>query len=160
MDVYLIRHADALRLEDAGVTDDADRPLSDLGERQSESMGSWFKARGFSFDRIVSSPYLRAKQTAEIMLRASGIAGTIEFSESLTPNARCKKTASYLMKTGGERVALVGHLPHMATFAAWTIGAKKAQIEMAKAGVALISSGDSPIKGNGVLQWLITPEWF
>ena len=94
------------------------------------------------------------------MLKASGMALEIALTDGLTPNARSKKLARYLMKTGGDRVALVGHLPHMADFAAWIIGGKKAQIEFAKAGVALVSTGDSPIKGNGVLHWLLTPDWF
>jgi phosphohistidine phosphatase len=160
MDLYLIRHADALALGERGITDDEQRPLSEKGEQQAKAMGQFFKARGIAFDRVVSSPLVRARQTAEIMLKASGLAQEISLTDGLTPNARAKKLARYLMKTGGERVALVGHLPHMADFAAWIIGGKKAQIEFAKAGVALVSSGDSPIKGNGVLHWLLTPDWF
>jgi phosphohistidine phosphatase len=160
MDLYLIRHADALALGERGITDDEQRPLSEKGERQSEAMGRFFKARGITFDRVVSSPLVRARQTAEIMLKASGIALEITLTDSLTPNARPKKAARYLAKTGGEKVAVVGHLPHMAYFAAWLVGGKKAQFEFSKAGVALVTSGDSPIKGNGVLNWLLTPEWF
>ncbi len=160
MELYLIRHADALALGEAGVNDDADRPLSDKGQKQSVAMGEFFKAHGLAFDRVVSSPYLRAKQTAEIMLQSSGMALDIAYTDSLTPDARPKKLARYLMKSGGDKVALVGHLPHMGEFASWMIGDKKAQIEFVKAGVALVSSGESPIKGNGVLHWLITPEWF
>jgi phosphohistidine phosphatase len=160
MDLYLIRHAHALALGERGITDDEQRPLSEKGEEQAAALGRFFKARGMAFDRIVSSPLVRARQTAEIMLKASGTDMEITLTDSLTPNARCKKLARYLMKTGGEKVALVGHLPHMADFTAWIIGGKKAQIEFAKAGVALVSSGDSPVKGNGVLHWLLTPDWF
>lgn len=160
MDLYLIRHADALALGENGIKDDEERPLSDKGEQQSKAMGKFFKGHGIAFDRVVCSPLVRARQTAEIMLKASGQAIELAFSDGLTPNARPKKLARYLMKTGGEKVALVGHLPHMADFTAWIIGGKKAQVDFEKAGVALVSAGDSPIKGNGVLHWLITPEWF
>ncbi len=160
MDLYLIRHADALALGERGVTDDADRPLSEKGEQQADAMGKFFKARDFAFDRVVSSPYLRARQTAEIMLKASGMKLEIDFTDSLTPDARPKKLSRYLMKSGGDKVALVGHLPHMGNFTAWMIGDKNAQIDFVKAGVALVSSGDSPVKGNGVLHWLLTPDWF
>ena len=160
MDLYLIRHADALALGELAVTDDADRPLSEKGEHQSDDMGKFFKARSLVFDRVVSSPYLRARQTAEIMLKSSGMKLEIDFTEALTPDARPKKLSRYLMKSGGDKVALVGHLPHMAEFLTWMIGDKKAQVDFVKAGVAHISSGDSPIKGNGVLHWLLTPDWF
>lgn len=160
MNLYLIRHAEAVELGENGITEDADRVLTSRGEQQAKAMGKFFKSRGLSIDRVVSSPYARAQQTAELMLKTSGLKVEIESTESLTPNARSKKLARYLMKTGGEHVALVGHLPHLGDFAAWSIGDKKAQIDFEKAGVALISTGDSPIKGNGVLHWLITPEWF
>src|SRR5262245_9835762 len=133
MDLYLIRHADALALGERGITDDEQRPLSEKGERQSQAMGQFFKARGITFDRVVSSPLVRARQTAEIMLKAAGIDLEIALTDSLTPDARPKKTARYLTKTGGDKVAIVGHLPHMGEFAAWLIGGKKAQVEFAKA---------------------------
>lgn len=160
MDLYLIRHADAIALGESGITSDEERPLSDKGEQQSKAMGKFFKSHHIAFDRVVSSPLVRARQTAEIMLKASGQHLDIAFTDALTPDARPKKLARYLTKTGGDKVALVGHLPHMADFTAWIIGGKKAQIDFEKAGVALVSSGDSPIKGNGVMHWLITPEWF
>ena len=56
MDLYLIRHADALALGERGITDDEQRPLSEKGEEQAAAMGRFFKARGMAFDRIVSSP--------------------------------------------------------------------------------------------------------
>lgn len=160
MDLYLIRHADALALGENGVTEDEDRPLSDKGERQSAALGQFLKTHDITFDRVISSPLLRAKQTTEIMLKAADMEASFTFANELTPNARPKKLARALMKTSGEKIALIGHLPHMGDFTAWIIGGKKAQIEFSKAGMALVSTGDSPIKGNGVLHWLMTPDWY
>lgn len=160
MDLYLIRHADALALGENGIETDEERPLSEKGEKQSAAMGEFFKARGIAFDRVISSPLVRARQTTEIMLKSAGLSEEYSLADDLTPGARPKKTARHLMKVSGDRVALVGHLPHMAEFLAWMIGDKQAQIDFKKAGVARISTGDSAIRGNGVLHWLITPEWF
>lgn len=160
MDLYLIRHADALALGENGIDSDDERPLSDKGRKQAEAMGAFFKARGVSFDRVISSPFVRARETTEIMLKAAGLDEKYSTSDDLTPNVRPKKTARFLMKVNSEKVALIGHLPHMGEFTSWLIGDKKAQIDFEKAGVAFVSAGDAPIKGNGVLHWLVTPEWF
>lgn len=160
MELYLIRHADAIPLGENGITEDEQRPLTPKGEQQADAMGKLFKARGIGFDRIISSPLVRARQTAEIMLESSGIELDLAFSDTLVPEACPKKLGRYLKKMGGERVAVVGHLPHMGEFASWIIGSRKANIDVAKAGVALVSIDDAPRKGRGSLQWLITPDWF
>ncbi len=161
MNLYLIRHADALALGENGITDDADRPLSKRGESQSDVIGKTLKKRGIAFDKLVTSPFVRARQTSELLLKAcNGSQPDIHVCEDLTPDAKPRKLAKYLRKLGGENVALVGHLPHIAHWAGWLLGAKKAHIEMAKASIALITCGSGPRKGLGVMQWLVTPEWF
>ena len=57
-------------------------------------------------------------------------------------------------------VAVVGHQPDLGQLAGWLIGARKAQIDLAKAGVAHIAFDPEPRKGAGTLVWLVTPEWF
>ena len=160
MDLFLIRHAEAIDLGERGVTEDENRPLTERGEKQAEALGVLMREREIQFDAVVSSPLLRAKQTAEILLKASGQTIDIRFTPALVPNAKPKELARYLLKSGGERVALVGHLPHMATFAAWLIGGKRAQLEFKKAAIALVSCGSCPMKGNGVLHWLVNPSWY
>jgi len=161
MELFLIRHADALALGERGITDDTLRPLSEKGEHQAGLVARGMQRLGFSLDKIVTSPFLRAKQTAELMLKHwTGPAPEIIESEELTPDARPKLLARFLRRLGGERVGLVGHIPHITTFASWLIGSKKAQIDMAKAGVAHISCGAEPGRGMGTLQWLVTPTWF
>jgi phosphohistidine phosphatase SixA len=53
----------------------------------------------------------------------------------------------------------VGHQPDLGEFAAWLIGSKKAQIDIAKAGVAFIHCEKEVTKGGGSLEWLVPPEW-
>ena len=48
----------------------------------------------------------------------------------------------------------------VAEYAAWLIGNKKAQLDLAKAGVAHIICPDGPRKGEGTLDWLVTPAWY
>ena len=161
MDLYLIRHADALALGERGITEDAARPLSEQGEGQAQQVGKVFHKLGVALDKIVTSPLLRARQTTDGILKAwEGPAPEVHVCEDLLPEAKPRKLAKFLRKLGGERVGLVGHLPHIAICAGWLLGAKKAHIEIAKAGIAHITCGDGPRKGVGALQWLVTPSWF
>jgi phosphohistidine phosphatase SixA len=58
-----------------------------------------------------------------------------------------------------ETIAVVGHQPGLSRFAAWLIGSKKAQLDMAKAGLARIQC-EELAKGGGTLVWLLTPELY
>jgi phosphohistidine phosphatase len=159
MDLYLIRHADALALGERGNTQDSERPLSDKGYVQSKTLGAWMQRKGIAFDQVLTSPLLRAHQTAEGMLAAITPAPPLQPCPELAPGEKPKKLAKVLKRWGGERAALVGHLPDLPEFAAWLIGSKRAQIDLAKAGVAYIHVAEEPCKGGGVLVWLVTPEW-
>ena len=70
MDIYLIRHADALPLGERGITDDAERPLSDKGETQSKTLAKALHRCGIKFDHLFASPLVRAQQTADLMVKA------------------------------------------------------------------------------------------
>ena len=161
MELFLIRHADALALGERGITEDDDRPLSEKGEADAHSAASAFKAKGIALDKLITSPLLRARQTGEILLRTwSRPDLMLDTSDFLAPSGKHRKLSKYLLKTGGEKIGLVGHMPHLGEYAAWLIGNKRSQIDLAKAGIAFITCGDLPAKGVGSLQWLVTPEWY
>jgi phosphohistidine phosphatase len=161
VDLYLIRHADALALGERGITEDADRPLSAGGEVQARTVGAGLQAKGVRPEVIVTSPLVRARQTAEGIQRQFQVERpALEICEELAPGGKPKRLARFLRGLGRDAVVLVGHQPDLPEWAAWLIGSKKAQIDLAKAGVALISCPDGPRKGGGTLVWLVRPEWF
>lgn len=161
MELFLIRHADALALGERGITNDDERPLSEQGEGDAQAAARALQGRGVVLDKLITSPLLRARQTAEIMLRVwSRPELILDTCDALTPSGKPRKLSKYLLKTGGEKIGLVGHMPHLGEYAAWLLGNKKFQIEIAKAGVALVTCGELPAKGIGSLQWLVTPEWY
>ncbi|MCI0683899.1 MAG: phosphohistidine phosphatase SixA [Gemmataceae bacterium] len=160
MELFLIRHADAAPLGERGVTDDADRPLTAKGEAQAASIGKALQRRGIVLDKLIASPLLRAQQTANIMVRHLQPAPEVTTSEALAPGVKPRKTAKLLRSVDGERIGLVGHMPDVAEWAGWLIGAKKAEIDVAKAGIVCIECGELPNKGMGTLRWLVTPEWY
>jgi phosphohistidine phosphatase len=159
MEIYLIRHADALELGERGTTEDSQRPLSDKGEKQSVALGRGLQGRGLTFDKIVTSPYLRARQTMELLLQAWPNPPQQHVCDAFIPDGKPKKGGAFLSELGGQRVAVVGHMPQLGEFTAWLIGSRKAQIDFAKAGVAYVECGDEIDKGAGTLIWLVMPEW-
>jgi len=160
VDLYLIRHADAIPVGERGIQEDVDRPLSEQGETQARTVAGGLQRRGVSLSVIVTSPLRRARQTAEGILRAWTPPGPeLLVADELAPGGKRRKLARFLRNWGADKVALVGHQPDLNDFAAWLIGSKKAQIDLAKAGVAYITCGDGPRKGTGSLLWLVAPEW-
>jgi phosphohistidine phosphatase len=159
MNIYLIRHADAAALGEWSVTQDADRPLTKTGEEQAQKLGAAFQRKGITFDALVTSPLLRARRTVEEMVKAGGKgAPEPKVCEEVAPGGKRRGLARFLKELGAAHVAVVGHQPDLGQFAAWLIGGKKAQIDLAKAGVAYIVCDGSPGKGEGRLVWLVTRE--
>jgi phosphohistidine phosphatase len=161
MDLYLIRHADALSLSAAGVVDDGDRPLSEEGRAQARALAVGLQKHGVGLDAVYSSPLLRARTTAEELLQTwSGPVPPLQLVDDLAPGFKAKTLAGFLAELDRESVAIVGHQPDFADFLGWLIGGRKAQIDLAKAGVAAVHLPDKPRKGGGILLWLLTPAWF
>ncbi|HVS39115.1 MAG TPA: phosphohistidine phosphatase SixA [Gemmataceae bacterium] len=160
MNLYLIRHAEAADLEPGDARDDSERPLTDAGKAQCAVLSAALRARGVELNQLVSSPLLRARQTADALMEGCPAPVPEQLTcNGLAPGGKAKKVVRFLLGLSGENVGLVGHMPDLGEFLGWLIGAKKAQIEIAKAGAALIRFDGSPAKGEGSLSWLVTPEW-
>jgi phosphohistidine phosphatase len=161
MNLYLIRHAEAEELEPDDTRDDSERPLTDNGEKQCVALAAALRARNVVLDQVVSSPLLRTRQTVEGMLENWPAPAPEQLTcNALAPGGRAKKITRFLLGLNGENVALIGHMPDLAEYAGWLIGAKKVQLELAKAGVAFLRFDGSPDKGEGTLVWIVTPQWY
>ncbi len=160
MDLYIIRHADALPLESQGISTDEERPLSEAGFQQARKLGQGFRARGMTPELIIASPLVRAQQTASEIVRALEITeDRLLTREELSPGSRVRKVARLLNSFNEQSVAIVGHQPDLGRYCAWLIGNKQVRITFAKGGAALIRTEGMIQKGCGELTWLITPEW-
>jgi phosphohistidine phosphatase len=161
MDVYLIRHADAVQPSPGASMSDFDRPLTENGRAQAMRLATALPARGARIERLFVSPLVRVVQTAEPLAKAWGLRGDAVVScEELAPGGKNRKLAKRLMDKPAATVGLVGHRPDLNLFAAWMIGSKRAQIALDKAGVALIRvEGEDVDKGAGELIWVMPADW-
>jgi phosphohistidine phosphatase len=160
MDLYVIRHADALMLGERGITEDEDRPLSEEGEAQAKSLAAMLRQRVGQLDAIFTSPLRRARQTGEIITHNWPGTPDLQYCDHLAMGGRRRALAKFLRQSGANAAALIGHQPDLARFTGWLVGCKKAQIDLSKAGVAFVRCSERPGKGDGILAWLVTPEWF
>src|SRR5438309_137666 len=126
MELYLIRHAEALPVGHDGIADDAQRPLSETGRAQCRSLAEALQRLKVKFDKVVTSPLLRAKQTAELLIE-HGPAPAPELLEcnALRPDGKRRKLNRFLHSLDGGAIAVVGHNPDLSTYAAWLIGSKE-----------------------------------
>ena len=153
LQLYLLRHADAGDPM-AWTGDDADRPLSAKGKRQARRLGSLLAEIGFKPDLILTSPKVRAAQTAKIVGNAIEVKPADE--RRLANSFELSDVGSMLAAhPEAKRVVLVGHDPDFSSVASTLTGTA---IELRKGAIARIDLQDaSPAAGQGALRWLIPP---
>lgn len=161
MNLYVVRHADALAAGIDGVMTDEERPLTEEGQRQVKGLAGAFQRLAVVPERIVTSPLVRARQTAEGLARRLGLPpeAVIE-CKALAPDGSSKKLGKFLRKLAARAVVVVGHEPDLGRHTAWLLGGKKARIGYAKSAAAHLVCDREPDKGAGSLRWLITPPMF
>jgi len=160
VNLYLLRHGLAVEPGTQGFSCDADRPLTPEGERKVEKIALALEALEISFDIILSSPYIRAQQTADIVAQALDLRKKLQLSDTLTPSGNIKKMLELVNELRVENVLLVGHEPYLSELISLlTAGETGAmQVVMKKGGFCKLST-DSLRPGRcAVLEWLLTPK--
>lgn len=155
MFVYLLRHGDALMKD----YNERTRPLSEEGKLSIHKLADFIKLRKIQFSQIISSPLLRAWQTAAIIAEISHDNPIIIESENLLPECDPERILNELESfTNEERILLVGHQPLLGATISTLISKRDALIEMKKASFACVEINKPILSGKGVLQFLINPE--
>jgi phosphohistidine phosphatase len=151
--LFLLRHADAGDPM-AWAGDDAERPLSAKGKRQARRLASLLAEIGWKPDVILTSPKVRAAETARIVGQAVDVKPADE--QILASSFDLSDVATVLADhPDARRVVLVGHDPDFSSLASTLTGAA---IELRKGAIARIDLQDSsPAAGQGALRWLIPP---
>jgi phosphohistidine phosphatase len=150
MDLFLIRHAKA---EDpSSFGSDAHRPLTADGRRAARSVGETLRKEGVRFDAIVTSPLVRAVETAELVAIETKYEGALAVSASLEPGASPTEMMERVADHEVERLALVGHEPSMGNLLSALLG---------RPGLSLSKGAAVRLDWNGKrakLVWSIKPK--
>jgi phosphohistidine phosphatase len=151
--VHLLRHAHA---GDAfeWIGDDDLRPLTKKGRGQAERLGAFLEAQGVRPDVIVTSPLVRARQTAELVAEALGM--TVKVDPRLGSGFGQRDLWAILDESGAREVMLVGHDPDFTSLLTYLIDA--AGLRMKKGALATIDLHTKLGDGEGELRWLVPPD--
>jgi phosphohistidine phosphatase len=162
MQLILVRHAEAANIGQHGVTTDFDRPLTNTGHTTARNLTNRLKSLGVRADAVVSSPLLRARQTAE-PLRELVHGGNQELilCEEMAPDTlKPKKVMKFLKEQNASTILAVGHLPDLPNITGWLLGTNGPSVAFDRGSAALIETQGKVEEGCGTLLWLVTPEWY
>src|SRR5208282_2294966 len=116
---------------------------------------------GLRFDLILSSPYLRARQTAEIVAESLKLKGRLRFSNALAPDGSPKNLIKQLneLKPAPENVLLVGHEPYLSCLISLlTTGSLDLTMDFKKGGLCKLEAEKLSHNRCATLVWLLTPR--
>ena len=157
---YIMRHGIAVMRGATAFIDDTKRPLTPEGKQKMRNIASGLVRMGFDLDWIVSSPLVRAVETAEIVGEALSSKPPLDFCDALRPGGSGEALIAFLAKRPKcRRVLVVGHEPDLGELAARLIGAgRNANMPFKKGGCCLITFNEFPPKSPGRLVWWLTPR--
>lgn len=161
MILYIIRHAIAAPAGQAGE-DDSQRPLTDKGRRKMRKIAHGLKELEAQIDLILTSPYLRADQTARILAKTFGLKKSqVVPTENLTPAGYPDQLISEINEKYGEfqNIALVGHEPSLGNLASVLVaGDPTLALTLKKGGICRLSLESLQYARCAALDWLLFPS--
>jgi len=159
MNLYVIRHAIAVDEGTSEYESDSERPLTDKGRKKMRQIARALRNLGVEFDLILSSPYVRARETAEILADVFKMKKKILFSDNLIPLGNPELLITEVNeKYSVNSLAVVGHEPHLSTLVGLLVAENaKIDVTLKKGGVCYLSADDLHQEHRATLEWLLTP---
>ena len=161
MNLYFMRHGIAADRADSGVgSDDRERPLTPKGVKRMHKAAEGFVTLSLCFDRILTSPLERARQTAEIVAQTLGLEKQVAEIEQLCPDQSVKELIAGLVAySDAKRILVVGHEPLLSSTVSYLLSGKAgAAIQFKKGGLCCLEVDGMPPQKSAVLQWALTPK--
>lgn len=164
MNLFILRHGIASDPGEHGLPEnlaDAERPLSAKGKQKLHGITDAMRAMELSFDAVISSPFLRARQTAHIVTESLHLRRKLILTDQLAPNGNPKSLVEQIGKLGprAKNVLLVGHEPYLSRLIAWLVAGNTAvNIDLKKGGFAKLEIEKLSYARCATLGWLLTPK--
>ena len=159
MNLYIVRHAIAVQRGTPDYEDDSQRPLTDKGRKKMRKIVKGLRQFDTPLNTILSSPYVRARDTAKILADEFKLENQLYFSENLVPPGNLEALVDEIHeKYDVENLALVGHEPMLSQLISWlTTGHTDMELNLKKGGVCYLSSDNLYQDHRAALEWLLTP---
>jgi len=157
VEIWLLRHAKAE--EGQPATPDEERALTPGAREKMRSAAREIARLEPKLDAILTSPLLRARQTAEPVARALSLEGAVFETDALSPDADPKDILREIEKRRLGRVLAVGHMPHLGKLLGYLLtGRSNTLVEIKKGALARVEfEGETP-KPPGTLTLLLTSK--
>ncbi len=160
MRLILIRHARAAERDPEAWPDDDLRPLVSRGRDEHRSVARALARMDVGIESLLSSPLVRARETAEITARELGFKNPIQFTPRLGGTYDPLHLLAVLRGFPADAVvAAVGHEPHLSDFSGFLLHPEGSiRIEFKKSGVLGIDFEGTAKRGQGTLRFFLTPK--
>ena len=161
MELYILRHGLAGEFGDSRYPDDSQRPLTAEGRRKMHLAALGMKALGLKFDLAFASPYLRARQTAEIVCDQMDCSKVLQITENLEPGRDPRKLIAEINENypKNKSVLIAGHEPFLSGLISYLIsGSHSPQIEFKKGALCKLEVGELKYGRCAALHWLLTSK--
>jgi phosphohistidine phosphatase len=159
MEVILVRHAKAENRDPNSWPDDDQRPLTAEGRAEQHAAARAMKKMGIKFDFLVTSPLVRARETAEVLAKAYRWPEAPQVAEELGHGYAVGTVVKLMAKFPPDSsVALVGHEPDFSRLTAALVS-KGGDLNVAikKSGVVGIEFDGPAESGKGTLLFVLKP---
>lgn len=162
MQLCLLRHAKAEMVISPDSQVDAKRALTPEGERKMRQVAAGMVSMDLKIEVILSSPYVRARQTAEIAARALGLMESLVLTDSLAAVAGPAEVVEVINARHSARqtILLVGHEPNLGQLASLLLSGRENGLGILFKKAALMSLSSEELKRGkcAVLEWFLTPK--
>jgi len=155
MNLYLLRHGEAVPPD--GTITDAARTLSNRGRTDIENAGRILSRLKPGIVRVVTSPFVRAVETAEIVSSIIPWHPAVSRSENLVPGFRVKDLLDELAVLKEENLVAVGHQPDLTALISHLLSGPLLDLEMQPGSLAALEFSLKREGATGRLRWLLTP---
>ena len=155
--LYIVRHGVAMDPTDPKSPPEPERPLTAKGVQKTRAAALGLRAWGAKPDVLITSPYVRAAQTAEIFAEALEYpTEKIRASEALKPGGNPVDAIKEISRLRAKEVMCFGHAPQLDLMIAHVTGAHGVFTSLKKAGVACLEHTAG--HGRWEVLWILTPK--
>ncbi len=154
--IHLLRHGIAFDREDPRCPPDPQRPLTDKGVTRTRAVATGLRRIGLEIDAILTSPYLRARQTADIVHDALAPEVPLKQLSSLVPDGEPATILKAIVAKKFDAPLCVGHAPSLDALVAYVVGCDGPVLRLKKAGLCSLFIYRAA-RGGGRLHAVLPP---